>query len=261
MKLPMYQVDAFTDNLFSGNPAAVCPLEKWLTDDEMQNIAKENNLSETAFFVKVNSGNFHLRWFTPEFEIDLCGHATLASAHVLFHHMKFPHEEIVFKTQSGLLKVKREGEFLKMDFPSWMPKQIEAPKELILGLGADPVDAWKSRDMMAVFENEEAITNLTPDFHILSMLDVVGVIATSKGNKVDFVSRFFAPRAGVNEDPVTGSAHSTLVPYWSEKLGKTAFHAQQLSERGGNLYCELKDGRVFIKGKAVTFMEGLITLP
>jgi PhzF family phenazine biosynthesis protein len=263
MKLRIYQVDAFTAKMFRGNPAAICPLEEWLPDEVMQNIACENNLSETAFFVpdNKNTGQYHLRWFTPKFEIDLCGHATLATAHVLFNHLDIVQDVISFDTKSGLLRVKRDNGFLKMDFPAWHSKSIDPPKELTLGLGKEPTEVFQSRDIMAVFDNEETITKLSPDFHMLSALDVVGIIATAPGNNVDFVSRFFAPNAGVNEDPVTGSAHSTLVPYWANRLGKTNFHAQQLSERGGDLYCDFEDERVLIKGKAVTFMEGWITLP
>ena len=263
MKLPIYQVDAFTEKIFSGNPAAVCPLEEWLPDEVMQSIASENNLSETAFFVPINknTGQYHLRWFTPKFEIDLCGHATLATSHILFNHLDFVQEVISFETKSGLLQVKRENGFLRMDFPAWHPKPIVPPKELTLGLGKEPAEVLQSRDILAAFENEDTVNKLSPDFHMLSALDVVGIIATAPGNNVDFVSRFFAPNAGVNEDPVTGSAHSTLVPYWAGRLGKTRFHARQLSERGGDLYCDLEDERVLIRGKAVTFFEGWITLP
>ena len=259
MDISIYQVDAFAESVFSGNPAAVCPLDEWLEDEVMQQIASENNLSETAFFVR-NGDDFDLRWFTPTFEIDLCGHATLASAHVLFNHLSFEGDTIRFQTKSGELRVTREGDLMVMDFPSRPPEKITPPKELILGLGMEPTEVWKSRDMLALYDREEEVQALEPDFHILETLDVVGIIATAPGDDVDFISRFFAPRAGVNEDPVTGSAHSTLIPFWSGILGKKSMKARQISPRGGNLECELLEDRVLIKGSATTYLSGTIQL-
>jgi PhzF family phenazine biosynthesis protein len=259
MNIRLFQVDAFANNTFEGNPAAVCPLDSWPADSVLQNIASENNLSETAFFVK-EEDSYHLRWFTPAFEIDLCGHATLASAHVLFQHLGFDKDTLNFNTLSGVLTVRKEDQYLSMNFPAWEAKQIEAPKELILGLGTDPAQVLKTRDYLAVFETEEEVRNIEPDFHLLSALEAIGVIVTAPGEKYDFISRFFAPRAGVNEDPVTGSAHSTLVPYWSDVLNKNVLHARQISTRGGELFCEMENDRVIIKGKAVTFLEGEINI-
>lgn len=263
MKIPIYQVDAFTNSIFSGNPAAICPLESWLDDGVLQRIATENNLSETAFFVKTPSkpGHYHLRWFTPVFEIDLCGHATLASAHVLFTHLNISEKEIVFTTLSGDLKVVKNGNLLTMDFPSRVPERIDLSDTLISGLGVKPLAVHKSRDIMAVFENEQIVRDINPDFQTLAELDVVGIIVTAPGNEVDFVSRFFAPRAGVNEDPVTGSAHSTLTPYWADRLNKNTLLAVQLSQRGGKLICTLKGDRVLLQGSAVTYLIGSIHIP
>jgi len=258
MKVPIYQVDAFTDQTFKGNPAAVCPLDGWPEDSILQNIAAENNLSETAFFVK-NDVDYQLRWFTPVLEIDLCGHATLASAHVLFNHLHYDQPEVKFITKSGELTVTKEGEYLLLNIPSWESESIETPKELVLGLGAEPQQVYKPRDVLAVFETEEEVKNLEPDFHILSTVETLGIIATAPGNDVDFVSRFFVPQAGINEDPVTGSAHSSLVPYWSKVLEKTSMKAKQISKRGGDLFCELKEDRVILRGKAVTYLVGDIS--
>lgn len=257
MKIPIYQVDAFAEEPFTGNPAAVCPLNEWPEDSILQKIAAENNLSETAFFVK-SGKEFHLRWFTPVLEIDLCGHATMATAHVLFNHLDYQAGTIHFNTLSGLLKVSREGDLLSMDFPSWEPLTVEAPKELILGLGSTPESVLKTRDYIAVFKTESEVRNLDPDFHLLSTLDVIGIIVTAPGDSFDFISRFFAPKAGVNEDPVTGSAHASLTPYWSKTLNKLKLSARQISTRGGNLLCEQKGDRVIIKGNAVTYMQGEI---
>lgn len=258
----LFQVDAFASDVFKGNPAAVCPLEEWLEDEIMQSIAKENNLAETAFFV-IGDEKIQLRWFTPEFEIDLCGHATLASAHVLFHYLEWGKPEISFSTKSGTLTVTKKDDLIEMDFPSRPGEPIESPKELILGLGVEPSEVYKSRDFMAVFETEEEVAALDPDFHALSVLDCVGIIATAPSNRegIDFVSRFFAPRAGVNEDPVTGSAHSTLSPYWSNVLGKNGMVAEQISNRGGKLILLQSDDRVKISGEAITYMRGEIYLP
>lgn len=258
MKIPLYQVDAFTDKLFAGNPAAVCPLESWLPDDVMQSIARENNLAETAFFVR-NGDAYELRWFTPEYEIDLCGHATLASAFVLFNFLDHTSNQIHFESrQSGMLIVERQGDLLMLDFPARVATPCDAPRELIEGLNKMPRAVYRNRDYLTVFDSENDIRALTPNFEMLKRLDCVGVIVTAKGETADFVSRFFAPQAGVPEDPVTGSAHCTLIPYWSEELSKTKLYARQLSARGGELFCEHFDDRVKIGGYAVPYMRGEI---
>jgi PhzF family phenazine biosynthesis protein len=258
MTIPIYQADAFTDQLFGGNPAAICPLSEWLPDEVMQQIAKENNLAETAFFVKTTNG-FALRWFTPEYEIDLCGHATLASAHILFTELAYNGDTIHFETvKAGVLTVKRDGDKYTMDFPSRPPIPIEVPNGLTEALGKQPIAILRSRDYFVVYETEDDILNITPDFFALSKMDTVGVIITAPGKKSDFVSRFFAPGAGIPEDPVTGSAHCNLIPYWANKLGKEKLHAYQLSARKGELWCELKGDRVLMSGKAVTYLKGEI---
>ena len=259
MKIPLYQVDAFTSKVFGGNPAAVCPLEEWLSDELMQAIAAENNLSETAFFVREGDG-FRLRWFTPVMEVDLCGHATLASAHVLFHHLRYRRGPIHFYTLSGLLEVGRDGSLLCMDFPARAPSSVQAPQPLLDGLGRIPAGVFKARDYMAVFEREEDVRAIQPNLSALMELDCLGIIATAPGRNVDFVSRFFAPRAGIPEDPVTGSAHTMLVPYWAQRLGKKSLHALQVSKRGGELFCEHRGERVSIAGGAVTYAVGTIYL-
>ncbi len=259
MKIPIYQADAFTSSLFGGNPAAICPLDKWLPDETMQKIASENNLAETAFFVPEADG-YMLRWFTPEFEIDLCGHATLASAHIIFTELGYANESINFETlKAGTLTVSRDGDKYTMDFPSRPPIVIEVPNGLVEALGGkEPKAILRSRDYFLVYDNEEDITELSPDFTALSKFDTVGFIVTAKGNKADFVSRFFAPGAGIPEDPVTGSAHCNLIPYWADKLGKSKLHAFQLSSRKGELWCELKGERVLMSGNAVTYLKGEI---
>lgn len=259
MNIQIFQVDAFTDKLFRGNPAAVCPLEEWLDPATMQQIAAENNLSETAFFVK-REKIFELRWFTPKIEVDLCGHATLASAHVIFNHLGFDEERITFSSASGELRVTRANNRLILDFPASPPYPAETEERLIQGLGMEPKEVHKSRDYLALFESEADILSLEPNFDILGELDCLGIIVTAKGKNSDFVSRFFAPAAGINEDPVTGSAHTTLIPFWAERLKKKALHAFQLSERRGELFCELADDRVKIGGHAVTFFTGKIQL-
>ena len=261
MKIPLYQADAFTDKLFGGNPAAVCPLTKWLPDEVMQNIAVENNLAETAFFVK-NENGFMLRWFTPEFEIDLCGHATLASAHILYTELGFEDDSIHFDTvKAGELVVSRNGDKYTMDFPSRPPIHIEPPVGLIEAMGEkQPLEVLRSRDYFLVYESEDDIKELSPDFFTLSKMDTIGVVVTAKGDNADFVSRFFAPGAGIPEDPVTGSAHCNLIPYWADKLGKTEMHAYQLSPRLGEIWCELKGDRVLITGNAVTYLSGEIVV-
>jgi PhzF family phenazine biosynthesis protein len=261
MTIPIYQADAFTDQLFGGNPAAICPLSEWLPDEVMQQIAKENNLAETAFFVKTDKG-FALRWFTPEYEIDLCGHATLASAHILFTELAYNGDTIHFETvKAGVLTVKKDGDKYTMDFPSRPPIPIEIPNGLTEALGKQPLAILRSRDYFVVYETEDDILSINPDFFALSKMDTVGVIITAPGKRSDFVSRFFAPGAGIPEDPVTGSAHCNLIPYWAKKLGKDKLHAYQLSARKGELWCELKGDRVLMSGKAVTYLKGEIYPP
>jgi PhzF family phenazine biosynthesis protein len=259
MTIPIYQADAFTAELFGGNPAAVCPLKDWLPDATMQKIALENNLAETAFIVKNDNGYF-LRWFMPESEIDLCGHATLATAHILFTELGYDNDTIYFDTvKAGTLVVKRDGEKYIMDFPSRPPFAADAPEGLIEALGSKkPKEIWRSRDYMLVYETEEDITAITPNHAALAKIDSLGIIVTAPGKDVDFVSRFFAPAASVPEDPVTGSAHCNLIPYWAGKLGKNTLHAYQLSARKGELWCELKGDRVLMAGKAVTYLKGEI---
>ena len=259
MKLKIYQVDAFTSHVFKGNPAAVCPLNEWPDSAIMQNIAAENNLAETAFFV--NKGTFFdLRWFTPEIEIDLCGHATLASGHILFNHMDFRGDEIHFQSRSGPLKVIKNGDLLTLDFPASNNLPVMQFEELTDGLGVRPLEVVKSRDYLALYGSESNILEIQPDFSKLKNLDSLGIIITAPGDNSDFVSRFFAPAAGVNEDPVTGSAHTMLIPFWADKLKKNKLHAYQISKRGGELWCELVNDRVLISGKAVTYLEGEITI-
>lgn len=259
MKIPLYQIDAFTGRLFGGNPAAVCPLTEWPADELLQSIAAENNLAETAYFVPKGK-RFHLRWFTPALEVDLCGHATLAAAFLIFSELQPELKEIYFDTRSGELVVKRQGEMLAMDFPARPPKPVETPPELVAGLGATPKESHLSRDYLALFGSEKEILALEPDFGLLSKVDSLGVIATAPGREVDFVSRFFAPRAGILEDPVTGSAHCTLVPFWSQRLGKREMRALQLSKRRGEILCTDNGERVTLAGKAVKYSEGTIFL-
>lgn len=259
MTIPIYQADAFTDQLFGGNPAAICPLTEWLPEELMQSIAKENNLAETAFFVKTDNG-YKLRWFTPEYEIDLCGHATLASAHILFSELGYAGNEVHFETmKAGILHVTKDGDKYTMDFPSRPPIHIEPPIGLPGALSEkDPVEVLRSRDYILVYESEDDVAEITPDFFALSKMDTLGVIVTAPGKEVDFVSRFFAPGAGIPEDPVTGSAHCNLIPYWAKRLGKNKLHAYQISARKGELWCELKGDRVLMSGKAVTYLKGEI---
>ncbi|MBL4576741.1 MAG: PhzF family phenazine biosynthesis protein [Opitutaceae bacterium] len=259
MRLPIYQIDAFADSIFQGNPAAVCPLENWLSDDLLQKIAEENNLSETVYFVKENDG-YHIRWFTPVTEVDLCGHATLASAYVIFTIFGHESDQISFNSKSGPLTVFRRDDSLVMDFPVTPLEICETPPEIVESFGKAPLEVFRSDDYMAVYENEEDIRLLSPDFAILERLECRGVIATSTGESSDFVSRFFAPRCGINEDPVTGSAHCALTPYWSRKLGKTKLSARQLSKRGGDIQCQLIGDRVLLSGKAAKYLEGTIEI-
>lgn len=260
MELELYQVDAFADGVFSGNPAAVVPLFEWLSDELMQNIATENNLSETAFFVR-RGEYFELRWFTPEAEVDLCGHATLASAHVLYEYLDYTDPVVVFETKSGRLFVDREDGLYSMDFPAWETSEIQVTERVATALGERPAELYMgARDMMAVFETEEQVRNLMPDHRKVSQLDGVCMICTAPGMDHDFVSRTFVPEHGIPEDPVTGSAHCTLVPFWAQRLGKTSLSAYQASARGGVLQCEHLGDRVKIAGKAVTYMKGTIVL-
>lgn len=260
MQIPVYHVDAFTDRLFGGNPAAVCPLESWLPDATMQAIAAENNLSETAFFVR-EGDDCALRWFTPKVEVDLCGHATLASAHVIFQREP-SRGSVAFRTaKAGRLTVTRTGEKLAMNFPARPPKPVPAPPGLATALSKAPTDVLAARDYMAVFDSPADVAALAPDFAALGKLDCFAVIATAPGeNGVDFVSRFFAPAQGVPEDPVTGSSHCTLAPYWGRRLGKTQLEALQISRRVGKLSCTLVNDRVVIAGQAVLYLEGTITI-
>jgi len=257
MSIPYYQVDAFTGTLFAGNPAGVAILMEWLTDDVMQAIAAENNLAETAFVVP-RGASVDLRWFTPEMEMDLCGHATLAAAHVLFEHLGYRKVSIEFQTRSGMLPVTRSENLLTLDFPSRLAAACDVPEALAEGLGARPLEVYKSRDFLAVFESESEIRELRPRMDALSKLDCLGIIATAPGYSCDFVSRFFAPAAGVPEDPVTGSAHCTLIPYWSRRLKRSQLHALQVSKRGGELFCSERGERVAISGRAVTYSTGFL---
>ncbi|MGF1671531.1 MAG: PhzF family phenazine biosynthesis protein [Balneolaceae bacterium] len=259
MDLKIYQVDAFTDEVFGGNPAAVIPLNHWLSVDLMQAIAAENNLSETAFFVPSDDG-FDLRWFTPEVEVDLCGHATLAVAHVLFRHENYNEETINFDTKSGELIVNRTGKYLTMNFPATIPEKVDPPSGLLDALGVLSNEIYFKSDYLVLVESETELKILKPDFSKLKKIDTRGVIVTAPGSDYDFVSRFFAPAVGINEDPVTGSAHTMLTPFWSNRLGKSSFKAAQLSKRGGSLQCNLKGGRVELTGEAVTFFAGMIYL-
>ena len=257
MKLQIYQVDAFTSKPFAGNPAAVVPLDAWLPDKTMQSIALENNLSETAFFVRGDDG-YELRWFTPAFEIDLCGHATLASAHVLFNELGAKEDVLRFHSKSGVLTVERKDGKLVLDFPSRPAAKADAPEGLFEAIGRVPKEVLRSRDYMLVYETEDDVRKISPDFSALARIPTHAVIVTAKGESCDFVSRFFAPEAGINEDPVTGSSHCNLIPYWSEKLGKSEMFARQISPRGGELYCELQGDRVKIGGNAVLYLKGEI---
>jgi len=259
MKLRQYQVDAFASRVFEGNPAAVVPLASWLDDTLLRAIAGENNLSETAFFIPSQKG-FKLRWFTPGAEVDLCGHATLASAHVLFTHLGYSGPVVTFETRSGDLMVERQGQFLVMDFPSRPPTPCAAPQALLGALGRQPVEVLAADDYIVVFDTEDAIRFIEPDYAQLQLIDLRGVAVTAPGREADFVSRFFAPKLGVPEDPVTGSSHCELAPYWASRLGKTDMRARQLSRRGGEMLCRLDGSRVMLSGTAVTFMEGEITV-
>jgi PhzF family phenazine biosynthesis protein len=257
MNLTIYQVDAFTKEVFKGNPAAICPLAEWLSDETMQRIALENNLAETAFFVR-NDGFYELRWFTPTVEIDLCGHATLGSAFVLYELLGETTDVLKFQTKSGLLTVEKQNDLLVLDFPSRPAKECEVSEGLIEAIGKEPKEVLKSRDYLMVYETEEEVRGINPDFAAILKIPTHAVIVTAKGDSADFVSRFFAPEVGVFEDPVTGSAHCTLIPYWAEKLGKNELFARQISARGGELFCALQGDRVKIGGNAALYLKGEI---
>lgn len=262
MKLKMYQIDAFAERVFSGNPAAVCVLDSWLEDGLMQQIAAENNLAETAFVVK-NNNQYDIRWFTPEIEVDLCGHATLASAFVLFKYYKHKTDTInLFSARSGMLNVQKETNgTLTLDFPTDEIVEVESVALINEALGIIPQQTFKGKtDYMVICKNQEEVERIIPNYFILDKVDTRGVIVTAQGNEVDFISRFFAPLCGIPEDPVTGSAHTTLTPFWASVLNKTTFIAKQLSKRGGSLYCEYLGDRVKISGNAVSYLEGEITI-
>lgn len=258
--MKLFHVDAFSEQLFQGNPAAVCPLEEWLPDEILQNIAAENNLAETAFFVPAGD-HFHLRWFTPAIEVDLCGHATLASAHVLFEHLGYKKNEISFQTRSGILLVKRHARGYAMNFPTDQLEPVTAPTVLWKGLDLPEQNCFRGRDdYMVVVDNQDIIQQLNPDFRCFKQLDARGVIVTAPGKEVDFVSRCFYTPAGIDEDPVTGSAHTSMTPYWSEVLKKTDLTGRQLSPRSGTVYCQAQGDRVVLAGAAKTYLIGEILM-
>ena len=261
MQISLYQADAFTNALFGGNPAAVCPLDRWLSDELLQAIAAENNLSETAFIVPKGK-DYHIRWFTPTTEVDLCGHATLASAHILYTHLGETAATLHFESRSGQLSVSLDGELYIMDFPVDMLEPTLAPTVLKKALAIEPEDVFVGRDdYLIVVDSQKTVEALEPDFRMLKQVKSRGVIVTAPGEKVDFVSRCFFPNAGIDEDPVTGSAHTSMTPYWAERLSKQSLSASQLSKRGGHLHCTMLGDRVAIAGQAVTFMEGKIFIP
>jgi PhzF family phenazine biosynthesis protein len=261
MEIPIHHVDAFvTTGVFTGNPAAVCPLREWLPDDVLQKIAAENNLSETAFLVGGN-GRYAIRWMTPVAEIDLCGHATLASGHVVFTTLERGRSEVRFDSMSGPLFVRKEGDLLVLDFPSRPPAPVPLRDDVAAALGRAPLELLAARDYVAVFATADEVRGLAPDMGRLRNLEKKAVIATAPGaGDVDFVSRFFAPALGIDEDPVTGSAHTNLIPLWSQRLGKTRLRALQVSPRGGDLTCELRGDRVAIGGRAAAYLEGTIRI-
>jgi PhzF family phenazine biosynthesis protein len=261
MKLPLYQIDAFTNKIFGGNPACVVPLEKWLKDDVLLKIAQENAVAETAFFVKMGN-NFHLRWFTPDIEMDLCGHATLATAHCIISELKLRNEKVIFETLSGKLSVEYKNSQYILELPSRDPELAELPEIIKKSLNIQPIEILKSRDYVLVYKSQKDIENIKINRQIFDEININpgGVIVTSRGENCDFVSRFFTPQATILEDPVTGSAHCSLTPYWAKKLKKNTLVAQQLSKRKGELLCELKEDRIEISGKAITYLKGDIFL-
>lgn len=259
MRLKIYQIDAFANRVFEGNPAAVCPLEEWLDDKTMQKVAMENNLSETAFFVKKDK-HYHIRWFTPTKEVDLCGHATLATAYVLYEILGHSDDMITFDSKSGLLPVKREAGSITMDFPALLAEPCQTPPAIIEAFGKKPLEVLSAMDYIVVFDKDVDITKMSPDLDTLRRLDLRGVCITNQSDDHDFVSRFFAPNYGIDEDSVTGSAYTQLMPYWAEKLQKKSLTSKQLSSRGGELRCTLQGDRVFISGKAVLYLSGEIEI-
>ena len=261
MKLPIFQIDAFSDKVFGGNPACVVPLENWLQDEVLLKISKENAVAETAFFVRKGK-NFHLRWFTPDIEMDLCGHATLATAHCILSELKLESEKVIFETLSGELEVSLNNGRYLMDLPRRDPISASLPDEIKNALNIQPKKVLKARDYLLVYENQKEIEDIVIKREVFDQINLNpgGVIVTAKGDHCDFVSRFFTPQATILEDPVTGSAHCTLTPYWSNKFLKKRMNAQQISERKGELICELKKDRVEISGKAITYFEGYISL-
>jgi PhzF family phenazine biosynthesis protein len=259
MKLPLYQIDAFTSRMFGGNPAAVVLLDTWLPDHALQAIAAENNLAETAFVVP-HGEVMPLRWFTATVEVDLCGHATLAAAHVLFRYTFPSAKRLTFETRSGKLTVTRDGDLLAMDFPSRPAKPVEITDSVVSALGARPKEVYRARDLLAIFESESQIRDFRPDFGRIASIDTFAITISAPGDAVDYVYRFFAPRQGIPEDPVTGSANCLLVPYWAARLGKSDLVAKQLSARGGDLRCALHGARVLIAGRAVEYLRGEIVV-
>lgn len=261
MTIPIFQVDAFTSTVFAGNSAAVCPLQEWLDTNILQKIAMENAVAETVFFIP-KENDFEIRWFTPEIEMDLCGHATLAAAHVLYNHLNYKNKTIKFHSKSGLLSITIDKELITLNFPSRKPTIDVLPDIISKAMGKKPTEVLKARDYILVYENEETIRSIQPNKTLLNTinLDPGGIIVTAKGNQTDFVSRFFTPQASIFEDPVTGSAHCSLIPYWSEKLQKKSLQALQLSSRGGELSCKDEGDRVMISGKAVTYLKGEIVI-
>ena len=259
MQISIYQVDAFTERLFEGNPAAVVPLEEWLCDTQMQAIAQENNLAETAFFVPSGDA-YDLRWFTPTHEVDLCGHATLASAHVLYAHLNYSKESVAFHTRSGQLIVTKQANTYVMDFPAQAGVSCEAPEQLHKAFNKQHLKCWQSEDYILLFDSEREVLELQPNMEQLLQVDLRGVIATAASAEYDFVARFFGPKVGVPEDSVTGSAYTQLTPLWADRLGRTKFKARQVAKRGGELSCELVEDRVILGGQAVTYMTGTINV-
>jgi len=260
MKIPLYQIDAFTGRVFGGNPAAVCPLDAWLSDAVMQSIALENNLSETAFIVRRN-GEYDIRWFTPAVEVALCGHATLASGFAVFNFLEPARTNVTFESKSGPLRVSARDGMLALDFPSRPPERVDPPRVLLEALNVRPASVWRATDFMAVYDSEADVAALRPDFAKLAAVDSARALTcTAPGTDCDFVSRFFAPRQGINEDPVTGSAHCTLTPYWAKRLGRKKLRARQISARGGELFCEDRGERVGIAGRAALYLKGEIDI-
>ena len=259
MKLPIYQVDAFASKVFEGNPAAVCPLPHWLHDDILLSIAAENNLSETAFYVITNNG-FHIRWFTPTAEVDLCGHATLASAFIIFTEFNYPSETISFESRSGILTVTKKDALLVMNFPAQPATPCDLPVELEQAFAITPLECLASEDYILVCNSEDEVRKAQPRLELLKNIDRRGVMITAPAEHYDFIMRFFAPKYGIDEDPVTGSAYTQLTPYWANRLGKNALHAKQVSTRGGEVFCQAIGERISIAGSAVKYLQGEITI-